>query len=180
MNKPVLMIHEMCDKVFDVCSLDRYIITFDDALYTQFLYLDELSKIKTEKYFFISTGILADITTKQSTEYIDSATAHKRFRAGQGDKYYMNWDQIQTISQTESCHVGGHSHSHTFHETIPYHYIVTDTNQMIEEFKKNLKMVPDTFCFPYNISTNIYSEYLMRKGFKHQFGAGRIDVNELL
>ena len=180
MSKPVLMIHEMCDRVFDVESLDQYILTFDDALYTQYLYLDVLAKIRTEKYFFISTGILADVTTKQSPEYIDSATAHNRFRANQGDKYYMNWDQIRTISQTEYCYVGGHSHSHTFHETIPYDYIVSDTNQMIEEFKKQLEMVPDCFCFPYNKSTNIYAEYLARKGFINQFGAERIDINELL
>ena len=62
--KPILIIHEFEERFFDL-PLDQYILTFDDGLYTQYVFLEELKKIKTKKYFFISSGIVCPENIEQ-------------------------------------------------------------------------------------------------------------------
>ena len=181
MNKPVLMIHEVCESIFNIDRLDKYILTFDDALYTQFMYFDRICNIDTDKIFFVSTGIVSSPGQLQSDKYIKCDVAHELFRKNKDTKHYMNWEQISIISRTKNCTVGGHSHEHLLHESnIPYKYIVTDTNTMIKEFKHNLGSIPTSFCFPYNNSSIVYEEYLNSKGFNQLYGTGRVDVDELI
>jgi hypothetical protein len=66
--KPILMIHEIRDWMFDL-PLHNYVLTFDDGLYSQYYFLDKFKTIDTEKIFFISTGILCDENEIQSTTF---------------------------------------------------------------------------------------------------------------
>ena len=48
-NKKILMIHEFKESFLNL-PLEDYILTFDDGLFTQYLFLSELLKINTDKY----------------------------------------------------------------------------------------------------------------------------------
>ena len=75
--KPILMIHEFKEEFFDL-PLEEYILTFDDGLYTQYVFLEELKNIKTKKYFFISSDIVCPENIEQNDEYITCNEAHKK------------------------------------------------------------------------------------------------------
>ena len=64
--KPVLMIHEITEKLFDL-NLEDYTLTFDDGLYSQYYHYDKFKSINTDKIFFISSNILCEGI--QSTEF---------------------------------------------------------------------------------------------------------------
>ena len=98
MKKHVLMIHEVGEWLFDL-PLQSYTLTFDDGLYTQYHYLKRLIKIDTDKIFFISTNIVADATTTQSSEYITCDKAHEKYRLADDRSNYMNWKQIKEIDE---------------------------------------------------------------------------------
>jgi hypothetical protein len=173
-NKPVLMLHEVNERILTL-PLERYILTFDDGLYTQYTHLDTLLKIDTLKLFFISTGIVATEFTKQDPSFITCKDAHKLFKETGDLSHYMNWEQIQHISKQSKCILGAHSHMHGLDDSN----IVCDTRLMMKTWEeKNLSV--DTFCFPYNKSTPIYELLLRTRGFKSFYGDGRIDVDELI
>ena len=73
--KPILMIHEFKDTFLNL-PLEDYILTFDDGLYTQYKFFNEIKKIKTEKYFFISSGIICPEYENQDDEYIMEKIFH--------------------------------------------------------------------------------------------------------
>ena len=173
-EKPILMIHEFRVEMLKL-PLQNYILTFDDGLYTQFLLIEDLIKIPTQKIFFISTGIVADTQTNQSNEFITCRDAHDRFKVDGDLSNYMNWEQLLYINQQPSCELGGHSHMHKLNNSN----IVKDTKQMMMVWKK-MKVDVNKFCFPYNDQNTVYIKLLQMNGFKQFFGSGRIDINELL
>lgn len=114
----VVEIHEMNDETIrKILSLPKkdLVLTFDDGLYTQYKYLDDLLSIHVPKYFFISTNIVCSRFTEQSKEYIHCADAHKKAFSGNKENY-MTWSQIKTIEKMSNCFIGGHSH---FHKKYP-------------------------------------------------------------
>jgi len=175
MKKHVLMIHEVGEWLFDL-PLQSYILTFDDGLYTQYLYFERITKIDTDKFFFISTKIVADTTTTQSPEYITCDKAHEKYRLSGDRSHYMNWEQIKEIEMTPRCIIGGHSHEHM--RTPTSAQLVRDTNKMIEQFNIH-DIKPTSFCFPYNKEHNMYRAMLQAKGFNEFYGEERIDINEI-
>ena len=175
--KPILMIHEFKEDFLNL-NLEDYILTFDDGLYTQYLFLDELLKINTDKYFFISSGIVCEETTKQDNTYITSYNAHKK--AFNNDfTNYMKWSQIKKIDSLDNCFIGCHSHFHQLKTASCVECIILDNRLMMFDFIKNLGYVPRKFCFPYNYQTPLYKEILSLKGFKSFYGNERIDINTL-
>lgn len=68
-NKITLMFHEVDESIFDI-DLEKYILTFDDGLYTQYKLIDRLCELNTTKIFFISSNIICDENVKQSEENI--------------------------------------------------------------------------------------------------------------
>tara|TARA_R110001592_G_scaffold197979_5_gene446115 strand:+ start:9413 stop:9943 length:531 start_codon:yes stop_codon:yes gene_type:complete len=175
--KPILMIHEFKEDFLNL-NLEDYILTFDDGLYTQYLFLDELLKINTDKYFFISSGIVCEETTKQDNTYITSYNAHKKAFKGNFNNY-MKWSQIKEIFNKPNCYIGCHSHYHKLKTADCVECIIEDNKQMNYEFIKNLDFIPDNFCFPYNYETPLYKEILNLKGFKNFYSAERIDINDI-
>lgn len=172
--KPVLMIHEVAEWMFDL-PLHEYILTFDDGLYTQYTHFDKIRAIDTDKIFFINTGIVATEQTKQSDVYIQCQVAHDKL-FNTGDRaHYMNWSQIVEISNEPQCEVGGHSHMHiryTGYNTIH------DTKTMMKHFKQN-NLTPTSFCFPYNDDNEVYRCLLKQYGFTNFYGRDRVDIYDL-
>tara|TARA_R110000787_G_scaffold15338_5_gene47363 strand:+ start:13459 stop:13989 length:531 start_codon:yes stop_codon:yes gene_type:complete len=175
--KPVLMLHEFKEEFLDL-PLENYILTFDDGLYTQYKFLDNIKKIKTKKYFFISSGIVCPEYIDQNNEYISCVEAHNKAFKGNFSNY-MKWSQINEINQIENCFIGCHSHYHKLKTADCVECIIDDNKQMSFEFIKNLDFIPDNFCFPYNYETPLYREILNLKGFKNFYGSERIDISEI-
>mgnify|MGYP003624207817 FL=1 len=175
--KPVLMIHEFKEEYFDI-PLDKYILTFDDGLYTQYKFIDELKKINTEKIFFISSNIICPEDKDQDDNFIKCIDAHKK--AFNNDfTNYMKWSQIKKIDSLDNCFIGCHSHFHQLKTASCVECIILDNRLMMFDFIKNLGYVPRKFCFPYNYQTPLYKEILSLKGFKSFYGNERIDINTL-
>jgi len=180
--KPVLMIHKVSNEIFNL-PLEEYTLTFDDGLYSQYSYLDKFLKLKTDKIFFISTGIIC--TGSQSLDYPESHIAHSKAFSGNFEDF-MTLDQIKEISSSDRCYIGAHSHSHTrlnqFKRTVDkLAHIKKDTELVLEWFWKNLGYVPNSFCYPYNDDLDkLYTAILKKYGFKYFYGNERISVEKLL
>lgn len=175
--KPTLMIHEFKDEFLNL-PLEDYILTFDDGLYTQYKFFNKIKKIKTEKYFFISSGIVCPEDKNQDDNYITCYQAHKKAFKGVFSNY-MKWSQINEINETENCFIGCHSHFHMRKTADCVECIILDNKKMFSEFNSNLGYIPDSFCFPYNHETSLYKEILFKKGFTKFFGNNRIDILDI-
>lgn len=173
--KPVLTIHEVDEWMLGL-PLHEYTLTFDDGLFTQYMYFDELKKIDTHKIFFISTGIVAEETTEQSSEFITCEDAHQKLLMTSNLEHYMNWSQIHEIHEHPQCEIGGHSHMHIKHTGFNS---VNDTRLMMNTFHEQ-GINPESFCFPYNDMNPVYKCVLEQSGFKKFYGDERLDIYDLL
>jgi hypothetical protein len=172
----------MSSSILDL-PLHNYTLTFDDGLYSQYLFWQDLQKIDTTKLFFISTAIIC--SGAQSSKFITSAAAHEKSRSGIYEDF-MTLEQIQEIAQDPQAIIGGHSHSHTRLNTFDSlyektEYIKRDTAQMIQWFEENLCSFPEHFCFPYNEDLDgLYQGLARRQGIKYFYGRERTPVETLL
>lgn len=169
--KPVLMIHEVDDWMFDL-PLEDYILTFDDALYTQYVHFDKFKQIDTKKIFFVSTGIVATEQTVQDDEFVLCAEAHAQLFETGDLKHYMKWSQIKEIDEDPLCEIGGHSHLHGHFNAS---HMMDDTRLMLETFHQQ-GMRPTSFCWPYNEENAVYRAVLLHNGFTKFYGAEREDI----
>ncbi len=180
--KPILMIHEVSEEMFDL-PLRDYVLTFDDGLYTQYKYRDKIAKIHTEKLFFITSKTVC--YGAQSEEYITCRDAHKKaFETGNTENY-MTLDQIRELASYPDVTIGGHGYAHVDIEPLSFvdkiEYIKEDTKLMFEWFDQNLWMRPNHFCFPHNNNiSGIYNALLITYGVTHFYGKERIPVESLL
>lgn len=173
--KPILMIHEFSPVMLDL-PLEEYTLTFDDGLYTQYMYIERLIEIETDKIFFISTGIVAEETTVQSDKLVHCALAHSKSKHFGDLSHYMNWKQIKEIDQLSRCEIGGHSH---LHARVNIKTIIPDTKLMKHSFKAH-GLDPKSFCFPYNQENEIYKQILIRDGYENFYGEERIDIYDIM
>lgn len=182
-KKEVLEIHEVNEELFNL-PLEEYILTFDDGLYTQYQYINELAKINTRKIFFISTWIVCPTLSLQSKEHIQCDAAHEYFFETGDAMHYMTWDQIREIAETPNCEIGGHSHYHRDIETMEHKnkrsFFNRDTRLMKKAFSEELGNQPKAFCFPYNYTEVLYNCVLQKYGFTEFFGKGRLRAYSLL
>jgi hypothetical protein len=181
-KKPVLMIHEVFDDIFKL-DLQNYLLTFDDALYSQFYHYSKISKIQTNKIFFVSTNILSE--SRQSNNFVSCTEAHKKAFDGNKEDY-MNIEQIKFLMNEHDVEIGAHSHNHrrlskfkSLKDKIDH--IKKDTELMLDWFKQNLNYTPKKFCFPYNEDLDgIYKLLLKKYGFEQFYGNEMLDINHLL
>lgn len=181
MQKPVLMIHEVREWMFEL-PLENYILTFDDGLYSQYYYFDKFKAIDTPKIFFISTDIVCE--GEQSNTFPACYVAHDRYRNGIKSDY-MTIEQIIEIMQDPNSSIGGHSHTHTplenFRLQQAYQHMKHDTELMLEWFDTKLNHKPKQFCFPYNRDFGgLYRTILKEYGFTEFYGSERIAIESLL
>lgn len=180
-NKKVLMIHEIRDWMFDL-PLEDYILTFDDALYSQYYYLDKFKKIDTTKFFFVTTNIVCPEDVIQSEDFPSCDIAHEDFFSNANISNYMKWSQIKEIYNTPQCIIGGHSHDHNIYHkpkiTELYQGLLDDTIAMLGEFKKHEIEIKD-FCFPYNKQYTLYAEILKRFNITSLYGDERLAIEAL-
>lgn len=163
----ILEIHEITPEMLshDLSHID--IFTFDDGLYSQYLYYKEFLKYNKPLIFFISTNIVCQENYEQNTKTIKSSIAHSK--AFSGDySYFMKWSQIKKLSTEKNCYIGGHSHLHEmpdmkckFSEQLKKDK--KDIKNMLSEFDKHNIQIK-YFIFPYNIEILSYSLLLKKIG----------------
>jgi len=178
----ILMIHEMNDRMLEL-DYGNSVLTFDDGLYSQYVYYQKLKHLPNKKLFFISSGIICN--GAQSAQFPTCSLAHQKAFNGNFEDY-MTLDQIRELAKDPTVEIGGHSHSHTrlnkFDSLIEkVNYIKQDTEQMLAWFDSNLQFKPTSFCFPYNEDLNgMYKGLLEKYGFINFYGSERIPVETLL
>jgi len=176
--KPVLMIHEIRESIFDL-PLEDYILTFDDGLYSQYHYYHRFRDIPTEKIYFISSNILC--TGSQSSGFPSCEEAHKKAFNGNCEDY-MTLEQVKELSKEPLVSIGAHGHNHiraSYYSkyTERIRLLADDTKSMVQWFESNLNIRPTKFCYPYNNDLNgMYSGILKLYGFNEFYGKERIDV----
>jgi peptidoglycan/xylan/chitin deacetylase (PgdA/CDA1 family) len=158
-SKPVLMIHNITEDIFDLPLAD-YVLTFDDGTLDHFEYYERFKAINTQKKYFI----IADCIGKPGYMDIQHLEA-------------MNLDPLVTI--------GGHSYDHTDMRHMKLIHTVAhikqDTEKMLEWFKTHMGFEPSEFCFPYNYNPHgMYGKLLEHYGIIHLYGHERIPVEMLL
>jgi peptidoglycan/xylan/chitin deacetylase (PgdA/CDA1 family) len=180
--KNTLMIHEALPE-FTQVNLEDYVLTFDDGLYSQYVFYNEIKHINTPKIFFISSGIIC--SDNQSTEFITCRDAHQKAFKGNYENY-MTVEQIKYLMEDPLVTIGAHSHSHTrlsLFKTLAEKvaYIKSDAEKTVAWFESNLGFKPTSFCFPYNEDLDgLYKGLLTRYGFTDFYGSGRIPIEMLL
>lgn len=179
--KPILMIHEIRDWMFNL-PLHDYILTFDDGLFSQFYFLEKLKSIDTEKIFFITTNITCNEDEVQNLVFPTCDEAHEDFFSNGNRKNYLKWNQIIEIYNTPKCYIGGHSHNHNIYKNIPisklYNELISDTECMIKEFKQR-GITITKFCYPYNEQYILYESILKKFGITEFYGKERQAIEKL-
>jgi hypothetical protein len=179
--KPVLMIHEVREWMFDL-PLEEYTLTFDDGLYSQYAYFERFKQIPTEKIYFISSNIVC--TGTQSADFPACRDAHQKAFIGNKEDY-MTLDQIKELMEDPLVSIGGHSHDHkrldNYNKIIEkLQHIKYDTELMLEWFNTNLKLQPIHFCYPYNDDySGLYPAVLKQYNFTKFYGSERIAIETL-
>lgn len=116
-NMETLMIHDIKKHYFDL-PLNRYHLTFDDGLFSQYYYSPLLQG--RELLFFIPSSFIRpgparpmfegkDIEYIQSKKYMYEAMIRNNFDA------FMRIEELQDLAKADNVHLGMHSH---FHEVI--------------------------------------------------------------
>lgn len=168
------MIHEVEEWMFEL-PLHNYELTFDDALYTQYVYFDRIKKIDTNKIFFVSTGIVAEKHTSQRPEFIKCHDAHEKYFKRGDLSNYMNWTQIHEIYNDPLCEIGAHGHAH---DRIDQLDMIQDTKLMIKCLQEQ-NICTNSFCFPYNEDNTVYKSLLLHKGFTRFYGKDRVCIYDI-
>jgi hypothetical protein len=172
------MIHEITESLFER-NLEDYVLTFDDGLYSHFYHFDKFASIKTEKIYFISSGIICE--GAQSTEFPTSVVAHEKAFAGNYEDF-MTVAQIKELAKQPNVIIGGHGHSHrnldTFDKiTDRIKFVIDDTRHMMAWFSFHIGSCPTSFCYPYNNDMGgTYKGILTTCGFTDFYGKERISA----
>lgn len=191
-----LMIHEWLPE-YEQLDLSPYVLTFDDALYSQYEAIDFLQERypDNQKIFFVSTGIIHhDCNTPQYKD-ISCSAAHQLFFEQGLTHNYMSWPQLLKINCLPNCSIQLHGHLHlpadmrllslrlkTKIDLIKFVSILKqDFEKALELYQFYFKRLPSMMCMPYNIHND-----LITIAFKHLvkdieiIGKNRIDINALL
>ena len=111
-----LMIHEVNDKHINVIDNDQ-ILTFDDGLFSQYSYIDQIrQKNKQTKLFFISPSLIYDkdiLRLKfQDNNFPDCTFAMEQHFIHNNNYNYLTPLELQYINAYNDITIGAHSFYH--------------------------------------------------------------------
>ena len=182
----IIMIHEVNELVLETLrtkTTPQDILTFDDGLYSNYMYLDKLQALPNTKIFFFSTAIVRPEIMRPNTKIINCAIAHTKLkvRDNAGLSNYMSFQELTEISELPNCFLGVHGHKHiriigktmprsliTLNETLTekpkelLDILRKDIYEMITRYHLIFGQFPNKFCFPYN------DENLLLRGILNQ------------
>ncbi len=114
-----LMIHDIRKEYFDL-ALDRYRLTFDDGLFTQYYYYPLFKSHPQALIYFITTNFIKPGQARGmfSGEYMaylkSKKYGYRTFVEGRFD-HFMTVEELQELSGRPNVRIGAHSH---FHDVI--------------------------------------------------------------
>jgi hypothetical protein len=111
-----LMIHDLRREYFDL-PLDRYRLSFDDALYSQYYYAPLLGRHPEPLTYFITTGFVragkarGRFAGRFLPHLKTSRYARQAFIAGDFS-CFMTTEEVQYLAGRANVRIGAHSHAH--------------------------------------------------------------------
>ena len=187
-SKLILMIHEIKRRYLTL-DLSKYILTFDDALYSQYYYWPILRTFNTQKILFISGALINNFPKRETFngEFKDFPTCFDSMLHWKNNGNildYMSVDEIKYLMYvTPNLIIGGHGYLHIRNYSISLSgkvkEMVQDIERMLEWFEINLDFRPVHYCFPFNNEEFLMKTILKRYGFKYFYGEGRMDIERL-
>jgi len=115
----VLMIHDLSEAHFGL-PLDRYGLTFDDGLYSQYYYYPLLKAHPRPLTFFITTSLIRDAPARARFDgnflrhLATGRYSHKAFIEKDLD-CFMTAEEVRFLAEQPNVRIGAHSH---FHDVI--------------------------------------------------------------
>ena len=115
-----LMIHSIRKEYFEL-KLEKYRLTFDDGLYSQYYYYPLFRNYDNNLIYFIITSFIKPgkarrvfdgehLEVLKSRQYMYDAFIKKELH------HFMNVEELQELSRQQHVRIGSHSH---YHEIIP-------------------------------------------------------------
>ncbi len=87
-----------------------------------------------------------------------------------GATNYMTWEQIKEIEKENFVEIGNHSHTHEYLVDEKKNLIISDIEQSISIFKKNLGKNSYFFSYPFGEYSLEFKNIIKSLGFKYAFG----------
>jgi hypothetical protein len=189
----IICIHSLDEKnIYKISKLNKEndILTFDDGLYSIYLYKNLLKYFK-EKILFISPSLIYNGKEKQ-TQNSCFESMYNHFYNNDNSSY-MTIDQLKEMEDL-GFKIEAHSYYHlslkynlflsdSLHKKIMNNYKLhsylcikndkykkEDTEKMLEWFDKNMKIIPKKYCFPFNQYTKELIIFLEKYNFNEFYG----------
>jgi len=176
-----LVIHEMREEFFDY-PLENYILTFDDALYSQYYYLPLINKISTKKIFFVCVGLIGggdrrDQFSGDHKLFPSCYDAMRKWRESNNNYDYMNVEELKCIEDEIGAH--GYSHLNDYGTELytQVYNLQNDNQKMFEWFDKNLGIRPTKFAFPHYIEPK-FGRLIQKRHFDEVFVDERTTIEK--
>ncbi len=111
-----LMIHDIRKDYFNL-ELDKYRLTFDDGLFSQYYYYPLFNRYQTEKIYFITTSFIKPGNVRpmfngeylhylKSKQYMNEAVLKGQFN------HFVTTEELQLLVTKINVKIGAHSHYH--------------------------------------------------------------------
>lgn len=112
----VLMIHDVKKEYFDL-PLDRYRLTFDDGLYSQYYYHPLLRNFSEPLLFFITTALIREAPARPQfagrfLDPVKSGVYSYRAHIEQNLESFMTLEEVRCLAEQPNVRLGAHSHFH--------------------------------------------------------------------
>ena len=183
-------VHSVCKQFFKF-NVEDYILTFDDALFSQYYYWSLIDKINTKKIIFVPTGAIRLIDscrnyfTESYSRFSDCFQSLEQWKKYDNRVDYMTLGELKYIINNYDVTIGGHSHNHLSPNKHGWDLFTRvssmkeDIKNMFDWFKKYLSIRPVDFCFPFNEEDSFLKMLLEQEGVENFYGKERIEIESL-
>ena len=183
-------IHSVCEEIFNL-DLKNYVLTFDDALYSQFYYWELINRLENDKILFIPTGaiILSDYVRKRFNSefinFVDCFEALSQWKMNDNREHYMTLGEVKFLIKRYNIRIGGHGYNHTHPDCYGVSLserttkMKQDVDSMFNWFERYLYIKPVDFCFPFNKEDSFLKLILKDKGIENFYGGEREEIEIL-
>lgn len=181
----MIEIHEVFPSYYEYLKNTDGILTFDDGLYSQYMFLKQNPEVCKRSIVFISTNIIRDEAYDPITAVVLCDEAHMLHdRIVSDDRAYMSVAEIKELRDL-GVTIGYHGHNHIFLGKLkPSQKALAIKNEVIESVKFNdeHKIFSNIFCSPYNDYSvlKFYIKYYETKIGKMQYVENRTPLETLL
>lgn len=196
MSNAVIMFHEINDEIVQFVKkhstnetsdlyelLNSAEFTFDDALYTQYLYMYNFTFRPCT--LFASSNILCRDINKQNKGFIKCSDAHELAFLNGDTSHYCTVDQLKEL-QASGVRIGAHGHDHIKVDKdlslLEKKNIVQSEVRNAHKFFTENEFIVDSFAYPYNDEVPFMRYYydIFFQTEMNAYGKERISIESLM